>query len=99
MSYIVPSYQAQYRIQPNLMVIPPTEQSMQYASLPPIYPPLPKAPEVPYSLSRVDMMDVVQTGNWVSTLGRHMGWKEAETYAKKIQRAGRHRKKPLDAYA
>merc|ERR1719193_2047510 len=68
--------------------IPPTEQSSQYVILLPVYPPLPSVPDAPYSLSRVDMMNVEQTGNWVRTLGWYMGWKEAETYARKFRENG-----------
>merc|ERR1719193_2396533 len=68
--------------------IPPIEQSSQYVILLPVYPPLPSVPDAPYSLSRVDMMNVEQTGNWVSTLGRYLGWEEAEAYARKFWENG-----------
>lgn len=88
MSYVIPSYQTLNSINPNHIEIPPIEQCLQYGSLPPICPPLPTAPDAPYSLSRVDMMNVEQTGNWVSTLGRYLGWKEAEAYARKFRENG-----------
>jgi len=66
--------------------LPPAEQSNSYG--PPVIiisPPLFNPPHVPYALSRVDEMDVEQTGNWISTLAWYKGWKEAETYARKFR--------------
>jgi len=66
-------------VQPNPDKILPTKQGIQW---PVTFPPFFHPPTAAYSVTPVDMMDSEQTGNWIRTLGRSKGWKEAETYVK-----------------
>jgi len=50
-----------------------------------ISPPRHHPPNVPVSICRVDLMTIEQTGNWISTLGRFRGWKEAYTYGQNFK--------------
>jgi len=70
-------------VQPNPNEMPPTEQSIQYG--PVTFPPFFHPSTALYAITPVDMMDIAQTRNWISTLGRFKGWKEAEMYAKNFR--------------
>jgi len=75
-------------VQPNPNELPPIEQSIQYGPHVSTVPSFFHPSYTPYSITPIDMMDVEQTGNWISTLGWSKGWKEAETYAKNLRKSG-----------
>jgi len=53
---------------------------------PMLSPPLFNHPLVPIALTRVDLMDVEETGNWVHTFGNYKGWTEASKYGEQFKK-------------
>jgi len=77
-----------YSVQLNPYEVLPIEQSIHYEPSVPSVPSFFHPSFAPHSVTPIDMMDIQQTGNWISTLGWSKGWKEAETYAKNFRESG-----------